>query len=507
MAEKYVIAHDLGTSGNKATLFSLDGRLIRSSLAAYETHYYNANWAEQDPRDWWKAVCTSTRELMQGIDKNQVVALSFSAHMMACLCVDKSGRPLRPCIIWADMRATEQADALSRRIDPHRFYGITGHRISSSYTLEKLMWVQKNEPDVYKATYKTLNPKDYIAFCLTGAPMVTDYSDASGTNAFDLNTFCWSEEILQAAGIDMEKFPDAKPSTYVVGEVSRQAAEACGLAPGTKVVIGAGDGSSAYVGAGAVSLGKSYCSLGTSAWVATTTDHILRDEGMRLTNWAHVVPGLIGSLGPMQAAGASLSWLKNTLCLREQDEARARGISPYDVINEKIASAPPGSNGLLYLPYLVGERAPRWNPNARGVFLGLKMEHRREDILRSVVEGVGYNLKIILDLLRAGAPVESLTLVGGMARGEIEREIFCDIFGLPVHTLNHLEEATSMGAAVCAGVGVGELEDFSQVDRFIAVKETRYPHAQNTARYERMSEIFDKAYTSLLDVYEEMAKL
>lgn len=175
--------------------------------------------------DWWKAVCTSTRDLMQGIDKNQVVALSFSAHMMACLCVDKSGRPLRPCIIWADMRATEQADALSRRIDPHRFYGITGHRISSSYTLEKLMWVQKNEPDVYKATYKTLNPKDYIAFCLTGAPMVTDYSDASGTNAFDLNTFCWSGEILQAAGIDMEKFPDAKPSTYVVGEVSRQAAE------------------------------------------------------------------------------------------------------------------------------------------------------------------------------------------------------------------------------------------------------------------------------------------
>ena len=213
--------------------------------------------------------------------------------------------------------------------------------------------------------------------------------------------------------------------------------------------------------------------------MATTTDHILRDEGMRLTNWAHVVPGLIGSLGPMQAAGASLSWLKTrSACAnrtRRAPAASARTMSS----TRKLPPAPPGSNGLLYLPYLVGERAPRWNPNARGVFLGLKMEHRREDILRSVVEGVGYNLKIILDLLRAGAPVESLTLVGGMARGEIEREIFCDIFGLPVHTLNHLEEATSMGAAVCAGVGVGELKDFSQVDRFIAVKETRYPHAQN----------------------------
>ncbi len=503
---KYLIAHDIGTSGNKASLFTTDGQLVKSTVSVYPTDYFSSNYAEQTPEDWWRAVCESTKELLHGIDNKEVLAVSFSGQMMGCVCVDKQGKALRKAIIWADMRAEEEARYLQERICMDRFYRTVGHRISSAYSIEKLMWVKAHEPDVYRNTHKMLLAKDYIIYKLTGQ-FLTDFSDASGTNAFDLNTFQWSEEILAAAGIDGALLPEAVASTTIAGEITNKVSQECGLAPGTMVVVGGGDGMCASVGAGSIAEGKTYNCLGSSSWICTTSKAPIYDDQYRTFNWAHIVPGMIGPCGTMQAAGASFSWLKNEVCTLETERAQERGISPYELINEQIAGSQPGANGLLFLPYLMGERSPRWNANAKGAFVGLKMEHRRADMLRSVVEGIGLNLNIILQILRQHIPIEEMTVIGGLAKGGIQRQILADIYGMRILRLNHLEEATSIGAAVTAGVGIGVHKSFDDVYRYIEVDAIEEPTAANTAVYQKMQPIFDKAYFDLVDVFEGLCQL
>ncbi|NMA64636.1 MAG: xylulokinase, partial [Clostridiaceae bacterium] len=389
----YLLAHDLGTSGNKATLYTTDGKLIKSVVSSYDTNYFNGNWAEQNPKDWWEAVCISTKKLLEGIDNKAVAAVSFSGQMQGCVCVDKKGTPLRPAIIWADQRATKETSQLTEKIGLNKFYKITGHRASPSYSIEKLMWIKNNEPEVYKKTYKMLLCKDYIVLKLTGEFM-TDYSDASGTNGFDLNKMDWSKEIIEAGQLDINKLPKLVASTHIVGGVTQESASQTGLYPGTPVVMGGGDGVCATVGAACVNRGDIYSSVGSSAWIGATTQVPIYDEQMRTFNFAHMVPGLIMPCGTMQAGGASYSWLKNEIAKDESRQAAEQGVSPYLLINEAIGRSPVGAKGLIYLPYLLGERSPRWNPNAKGAFIGLKMEHQREDIFRSVLEGVTLNLNI-----------------------------------------------------------------------------------------------------------------
>jgi len=504
---KYIIAHDLGTTGNKATLFSTDGKLISSSVRAYDTHYFNGNWAEQNPEDWWEAVCETSAAMAKLVPAEEIIAMSFSAHMMGCLPVDENGKPLRPHIMWCDMRSVKQTDHLASQISLRDFYGITGHRMSAAYSLEKMMWVKENEPEIYAKTACFLQAKDYMVFRLTGK-MMTDYSDASGTNAFDLNEFKWSQRLLDYAGIDIAKLPEAMPSTTVAGNLLPEAAKACGLTTATKVVIGAGDGATATVGAGSIKEGVTYACLGTSAWIGSTLKKPLITDDMILSNWAHAVPGMIAPLGTMQAAGASFSWLKNQICTGEAYEAEKSGENVYDIINRKIAEAPVGSNGVMFLPYILGERAPRWNPDAKGCFVGLKMENQRGDMLRSVVEGIGYNLRVILDeLTGAGVEPESIAVVGGLAKGEIQRKIFADIWNYPVSLLNFTEEAGSIGAAVIGGVGVGEFESFDAVTNFWRVLDTVQPDAENAKAYERCLPVFNQAYDALVGVFSALSEL
>ncbi len=502
--QKYLLAHDLGTSGNKATLYDLDGTLISSSVSTYDTNYFNSNWVEQNPDDWWNAICKSTKELLAGINKQDVLAVSFSGQMMGCLCVDKSGVPLRPSIIWADMRATREEEFIRSRLSPDEFYKTVGHRISSSYSIEKLMWVKNNEPDIYKNTYKMLNAKDYIIYRMTGK-FVTDYSDASGTNAFDINKFEWSSKILDAIGIDTDKLPEAKPSTYIAGEITSKVAEECGLAVGTKVVLGGGDGMCASVGAGSVSEGRTYNCLGSSSWICTTTKQPVFDPEMRTFNWAHVVPGYIAPCGTMQTAGAAFSWVKNEICKYEQLIAAGEGVSPYVLIDKEVEKSKPASNGLLFLPYLLGERSPRWNPNARGAFVGLKMEHSRSDMLRSVVEGIFMNLNIILDILKMQIDIKEMIVIGGMAKGLVQRQMLADIFGMNILKMASLEEATSMGAAVTAGVGIGALSGFHEAEKFNSVTEVIEPNTQNVKEYKKIIPIFNNTYYALESIYGQLA--
>ncbi len=502
---KYIIAHDLGTSGNKATLFTTDGKLVKSSVFQYGTKLFNSNWAEQNPNDWWKAFCSTNKELLEGIDKTMVSAVSFSGQMMGCLCVDKNGNPLRNSIIWMDMRAQAEQLEIEEKIDKREFYNLTGHRISSAYSVEKLMWIKNNEPDIYHNTYKILNAKDYIVCRLTGK-FVTDYSDASGTNVFDINTFKWSDRLVNITGIDRDKLPEALPSTTIVGEVSAAMSEECGLPIGTKVVLGGGDGMCASVGAGSVTPNFVYNCLGSSSWITTTTEKPIFDEEMKTFNWAHVVPGMIGPTGTMQAAGLSYNWAINMLYKKEIELAGNTG-SVYELVNSEITKSQPLSNNLLFLPYLVGERSPRWNPNARGAFIGLTAEHTRGDLMRSVVEGVAMNLRIILDSFRNRIPINEITVIGGLAKSPIVRQILADVFDAKILKLNCVEEATSIGAVVTAGVSTGEIKDFSEVSKFITVESIDVPNKLHTATYNEKIELFNIAYDNLRFVNDKLSML
>lgn len=504
--EKYLIAHDLGTTGNKATLFSSSGKLIKSITYSYNTNFFNGNWAEQNPLDWWEAVCETNKQLLMGLDKTQVEALAFSGQMMGCVCVDKKGQILRNAIIWADQRSIVEENMIRDKIDEKKFYNIVGHKISASYSMAKLMWIRNNEPHIFKKIHKILNPKDYIIYRLTGN-MVTDYSDASGTNAFDIVNLKWSEEIIKSVDLDINLFPDAYPSTHIAGEVTSNIAEECGLAVGTKIVIGGGDGVCASVGAGSIAENISYNYLGSSSWVSYTSKKPVFDEDMRTFNWVHLIPGYYAPTGTMQAAGNSFDFMKNTICDGLDIIAKTSGDNVYDLINNQIASSSLGANGLIFLPYLLGERSPRWNANARGAFIGLKMEHNKADMMRSTVEGILMNLDIILNIFKKEANITTMNIIGGMAQSEPIRQILADIYGIEVNKLNYLEEATSMGAAVTAGVGTGVLKDFSEIHKFIQIEERIQPNMENHKQYDKIKLVFENSYNALTDIYEQLSKI
>ncbi len=501
---KYILAHDLGTSGNKATLFDTDGNLVKSTVFSYDLITGENNSAEQHADDWWKAVCETSKTLVCDIDKKDVVAVSFSGQMMGCLCVDKDGRPLHNALIWADMRSVKQADYLKQNIDANTYYNITGHRISASDSITKLMWIRDNLAEVYKSTYKMLNAKDYIIYKLTNE-FVTEPSDASSTCLLDLNTLVWSDEIIKISKLDKEKLPRILRSVDIAGGITKEAAELTGLLEGTPVVCGGGDGCCAAVGTGVVKEGIANCCLGTSSWISLASKNPVCDENMAVFNFAHIVPGYILPTGTMQTGGGALSWMVDNLYKNVDGYPALDKNSIYKSVASEVSNSPVGAKNLLFLPYLIGERSPRWNDKAKGTFVGLTLNHTRGDILRSVMEGVGYNLDIILNTFRNnGNDIDELIMIGGGARNKIWQEILCDIFHVPVYVPNYLEEATSMGAAITAGVGVGVFDSFDVVDKFIKINEDNQPNLKNTEKYDKIKALFDNAYHTLVPLFEKL---
>ncbi|MGC8878550.1 MAG: xylulokinase [Anaerolineae bacterium] len=507
--KRYILAHDLGTTGNKATLFDDEGTMLASAFSSYETAHPYGHWAEQDPEEWWRAVIETTQKLLADarVAPQDVAVIGFSGQMMGCLPVDATGRPLRRCIIWADQRAVEQAERLAAALGEEHVYRITGHRISPTYSGAKIMWVRDHEPDVFAQAHKFLHVKDFVAMRMTGA-FATDRSDASGMNLYYLEEGCWSHEILDAVQLDERLLPEVHDSTDVVGELTGTAAEALGLVPGVPVVIGGGDGASAAVGAGAIVEGPAYNYIGASSWISFASPRPIYDAGRRIFNWAHMVPGMFLPCGTMQAAGGSYQWLRRQVCWYEAKEAEQRRMDVYEVMNQRAEQSPPGAHGLIFLPYLQGERSPHWNPKARGGFVGLQITHTRADMIRAVLEGISMNLRtILLSFLEAGARIEEVTVIGGGAKGKLWRQILADVYGRPVLRPRLLEEATSLGAAIAAGVGVGIFRDFSIVNELIEIVDRHTPSPDAQATYERLYPIFLAAYDALVPVFDQLHEL
>jgi xylulokinase len=507
MAGNFVLAHDLGTTGNKASLFDDQGMVQVSVFHPYETSYPQPGWVEQNPEDWWQAACISTQNLITtaGVAREDIACIVFSGQMMGCVAVDRHANPLRPAIIWADTRAVEEERWIIERAGMQETYQITGHRASASYSTAKILWIRNHQPELYAQAHKFIHAKDFIAARLTGK-FATDYSDASGMNLFDLHRQDWSQVLLEAFQLDPKVLPELHASTDVIGEVSAVVADEIGLAAGTPVVIGGGDGSCAATGAGVVREGSAYLYIGSSSWIGIATREPILDPQLRTFTWAHLVPGLFTPTGTMQAAGGSYQWLRDTLCQAEKDTAEARNISAYELMNRLAEQSPPGANELLYFPYLLGERSPRWNPDARGVYFGLSMAHTRADIIRATLEGISLNLRVILEaFLDQGAVIPSIRVIGGGARGAVWRQILADIFGIPIQQPALLAEATSLGAALAGGIGVGIYPGFDLVDQLTPIVDVTYPDPARKPLYDHLYEIFNQSYEAFVPIYHALA--
>lgn len=489
---RVIIAHDLGTTGNKASLHDDDGRLLSAVTVGYSAHFAEGGVAEQDPEDWWHAVVEATRTLLArtGTNALDVNGIVVSGQMMGAVLLDGDYRPVRPAMIWADTRSTPQTAQLQERLGD--VYTVIGHRLNPTYSLEKVMWVRDNEPDVFARARHFCVAKDFVVHRLTGR-LATDRSDASATNAYDQSRGEWSRDVLDAARLDPALFPEILESTAVVGTITGATAEALGLDHRTRVVMGGGDGPIAAVGAGIVAPEDgAYVCLGTSAWISFASPKPVHDAHARTMTFTNVVPGSYVPTATMQAGGAAIQWVAEVLGSGPSGSSLA-------CLVESAASAEAALQGLYFLPYLLGERAPYWNPDATGVFLGLERHHGPAHLARAALEGVAFNLLTCITAFReSGATIDRIDAIGGGAVSDVWLQIFADVWGVPVRRRSVVEEANSLGAAVTGAVGLGLVDGFGAARSLSEVTAEFEPDGARHDIYRTAHEVFVDAYERLV---------
>ncbi len=445
-----LIGIDVGTGGTRAVVIDERGTVIASATAEHEPFASpQTGWAEQDPHDWWRATVKSLRNVLSQVNANEIASIGFSGQMHGAVLLDDANQVLRPALIWCDQRTSEQCQTITETIGASRLIELTSNPALTNFTLTKLIWVREHEPKLWSRFRSFLLPKDYVRFRLTGE-RATDVADASGTLLLDVAHRRWSDSMLDSLHIEKSCLPALYESPQVTGSVSQKAAAETGLREGTPVVAGAGDQAAGAVGMGIVRPGAVSATIGTSGVVFAATDRPALDRRGRVHTFCHAIPNRWHVMGVTQAAGLSLRWFRDQFGPRDANDG-----DPYDSLCKEAASAPPGSDGVLWAPYLMGERTPHLDPNARAAFTGLTMSHRRAHFIRAILEGVAYSLRDTLTIFaEMDVPVETIRLGGGGARARLWRQIQADVYGRAVEVLA-AEEGAAYGAALLAGVGAG----------------------------------------------------
>ena len=496
MQAPLILAHDVGTSGTKSSLVGSDGVILASQTSPHGTQFPRPGWAEQRPLDWWEGVSRNTRALTarHSALRGRIAGIGVSGHMLGCLPVDSQGNPLRPCMIHSDCRAVDPCEIVHNRIGRDSIYELTGNILDPRSSLCKVLWIKANEPDIYERTARFLQSKDYVVGRMTGSYDSTDYSDASHAQWLDIREKSYARDVFAELGIESAKFPALHRSTDVVGKLTRESAQALDLPAGIPVVAGGGDGSCASAGAGAVHVGDTYCCLGTTAWIAATTAEPFIDGQRRIFNVLALDGENNGVFGTVQAAGRSVDWAMELL-----------GETDFGRFDDLLAGARPGSEGLIFLPYLEGERSPIFDPDARGVFFGLSPVHRREHILRATVEGVSFALRSVLEVMRESFAVPALRLIGGGGQSALWQQLLADVCGVSIQTLRtQSADATSLGAAFAAGVGVGLFDDLPQAAQIVKVAGERLADPALAERYDTYFRVYQALYPRLKPVFGQL---
>jgi xylulokinase len=449
-----VLGVDVGTGGTRAVVVEANGRILASATEEHEPFASpQIGWAEQSPEDWWRACGIAVRKALAdaALRGDQISCVGFSGQMHGAVMLDAADKVVRPALIWCDVRTEKQCHDLTQTIGADELIRLTCNPALPNFTLTKFLWVRENEPKNWTRVRSVMLPKDYVRFRLT-SDRATDMADASGTLMLDVANRRWSQAVLQAAGIEASLLPRLCESPEICGKVSPAGAAATGLPVGTPVVAGAGDQAAGAVGMGIAAQGAVSATIGTSGVVFAATDCPALDRKGRLHTFCHAIPGRWHVMGVTQAAGLSLRWFRDRFGASGNNQ---NGRDPYESLTAEAAAVPPGSEGLLWAPYLMGERTPHLDPNARAALIGLTASHTRGHVVRAILEGVAFSLRDSFTLFaEMGVPVRTIRLGGGGARSPLWRQIQADIYGREVAILE-AEEGAAYGAAILAGVGAG----------------------------------------------------
>jgi len=509
MAKRYLIGLDIGTSGAKCILTDECGAVVASSLNEYPLHTPKPGWTEQDPADWWNAIREGARAIMQKaqVPSDQIVSLSLSGQMHGLVALDVKNQVIRPSILWCDQRTQKQCDWITEKAGGvSGLLKYTNNRMLTGYTGGKILWLREEEPENFAKMRKFVCPKDYIRYLLTGE-LATEVSDASGTGFFDTKKRAWSDGLIALAGLEKSIFPDCHESTELAGRVTKKAAELTGLPEGLAVYYGGGDAVIQTTGAGLIKPGILGVVLGTAGNVSMGMDHYSDNPEGNLQMFCNNAPDLWHAFGCTLTAGGAYRWYRDALCEYAVRLAEEKGTSEYKLMDAAAAGSKPGANGVIFLPYLTGERCPYPDPNARGVFYGLSLGTARGDITRAVMEGVTYSLKQVIDLMSAFVKCEKVYTSGGGAVSKLWRQIQADVYDLPVYTMSAASEGGAYGAIMVAGVGAGVWKDLNEAISILKVESETLPIRANQAAYQDAFGIYNQLYGALKPVFDAGAKL
>ncbi|CAG1001049.1 xylulokinase [Anaerolineales bacterium] len=507
--KKYILAHDTGTGGNKAVLCDLQGKVLYSAYESYGISYPQPEWVEQDPDELWRVVAATSRKVIQesGIDPVDIIGVGVSAQMWNTLPVDEKGKPLTPMLSWLDLRSIKQADRVTLGDMPSFLFEHTGNIPTAKDSIPKILWLKEERPDIWNRTAYLLDCKEYILFKLTGK-IAIDWVGASVYFLFNPYTKKWSQEVCKELGIPLEKLPPAYPCTEVIGEITEEAAKETGLKAGTPVVICAGDVAVAQSGAAANQEGKVHLCIGTATWIGVSTSTFLNDPIKPFWGLNHIDPKKYIIAGEMETGGGALMWFRDAFCQEEKRLAAEQGRSVYELINDQVETIPPGSDKLIFLPWLSGERAPVLDHYARGGFIGLNMGHNKSHMARAVMEGVAYHLRWICESMeRVGFQIDAFNGIGGGCNSNAWTQIISDVTGKPLRVVNNHMEAGAVGAALTVAVGLGVYPNMDALDDLIGIDHEVQPDEGRWKRYDAMYQEYRNLYKLLVPVHRRLYQI
>ncbi len=505
----YVIGVDCGTSGTKTVLFDEKGSVIASHTVEYPMYQPKNGYAEQDPADWSDAMITTIKAVIDksGVKSDEIVGVGISGQMHGLVMLDNDGNVLRRSIIWCDQRTEREVEQMNEILGREKLIEITANPALTGWTAAKILWVRNNEPEIYDKCRHILLPKDYLRYILTGE-FATEVSDASGMQLLDVPHRCWSKEICDALDIDMSMLARVYESCEVTGTVTAKAAALTGLKEGTIVVGGAGDNAAAAIGTGVAEDGKAFTTIGTSGVVFAHTSQISIDPKGRVHTCCAAVPNSWHVMGVTQGAGLSLKWFRDNFCEAEKETAKYMGVDEYYLMDKEAETVPVGADRLLYLPYLMGERTPHLDPNARGVFFGLSAMHTKKHMLRAVLEGVSYSLRDCVEVFREmNINVSDMMACGGGGTSPLWRSMLADLYDCPVKTVKS-KEGPALGVALLALTGAGVYSSVPEACKAVVeVNKICEPNKENVPKYESYYQLYREIYPAIKEQCAKLAKL
>ncbi|MFP4500227.1 MAG: xylulokinase [Candidatus Hydrogenedentota bacterium] len=502
-----VIGLDVGTSGTKAIAMDAKGTLLAASQVVYPLDSPRPGWAEQDPALWKAAAFEALAQLAHQVKADEVTGIGLTGQMHGSVFLDGANNVLRPALLWCDQRTAPQCDEITRTVGAGELLEMVSNPALPGFTAPKILWLREHEPAIYEQVVRVLLPKDYIRLVLTGE-YATDVADASGTLLFDVKNRNWHTDLMSILGIDPDFMPRAFEGTEVTGTLTPEAAQKTGLPAGIPVVAGGGDQAAGGVGCGIVRPGVISSTLGTSGVTFAFSEKVAMDPQGRVHTFCHAVPGAWHVMGVMLAAGGSLQWFRDMLCQAERTVAAETGRDPYEYITEAAAKVPHGAEGLIFLPYLSGERTPHKDPYAKGAFIGLSLRHSKAHMARAVLEGVAMGMRDSLELITGmGVPVDEIRASGGGARSPLWRRIMTDVHGMPFWTIN-VDEGPSYGAAILASVAAGFYKDVPEAcDTIIRTVDESPVESSNVHFYDMWYREYQNAYNVLAPSFQRCAEI